>query len=187
MRPADDAPVIDWARWYVRNGLSVIPVRFGGKKSPALPKWEPFQDRPPTDAELAEWFAPGRPVGVAVVCGPVSDNLAVLDFEAGWVWERFAERVAGTPVGRLVAASPQVETPSGGRHVYCRLRDGSAKGTVLARRDHKTLLAEVRGEGNYVLAPGCPPDCHTARKPYRMLNDGWLASPSATSRISRPG
>src|SRR5262245_47552033 len=36
--------------------LSHIPIKLGGGKEAALPTWEPFQSRLPTDEERAGWF-----------------------------------------------------------------------------------------------------------------------------------
>ena len=96
--------VLDWARRYVRNGLSVIPVRADGSKAPALAKGEveQYRERFPTDAELQEWFAPHRAVGVAVVCGKQSGNLAVLDIESEPWWRAWLARVSDTPFAALL-------------------------------------------------------------------------------------
>lgn len=184
--PADDAPVIEWARWYLANGLSVIPVRADGSKAPALGRGEveQYRERFAGPEELARWFAPHRAVGVAVVCGKVSGNLAVLDFETAGAWERWAERVRGTPVWAAVGRSPQVATPRGGRHVYCRIRESFVTGGPLARRDQKGVLIEVRGQGHYVLAPGSPPACHERNVPYRLVSAGWLARDRGAARAA---
>lgn len=169
--------VLDWARRYVRNGLSVIPVRADGSKAPALAKGEveQYRERFPTDAELQEWFAPHRAVGVAVVCGKQSGNLAVLDIESEPVWQQWLTRVGETPFAGLVATAPLVKTPKGGRHVYCRIAEGWVAGGVLARLTKEKLKAEVRGHGSYVLVPGCPIACHELNKPYTFESWGWLA------------
>jgi hypothetical protein len=36
-------------------------------------------------------------------------------------------------------------------------------------------LIEVRGQGHYVLAPGCPIGCHQLNKPYTFEAKGWLS------------
>lgn len=166
------------ARWYVRNGLSVIPVRADGSKAPALKagEVEQYRERFPTDDELAGWFAPHKAVGLAIVCGKISGNLAVLDFESDTVWRRWLARVTELNISAAIAPLPVVRTPKGGRHVYCRLADGWAPGMVLARRSAREVLVEVRGQGHYVLAPGCPPACHETNVPYVFESEGWLAN-----------
>lgn len=167
--------VLEWARRYVAAGLSVIPVRADGSKAPAFQDWRQYTDRRPTDDELVKWFDAGREFGIGVVPGPASGNLAVLDFEvrdgvnAYDVW-----RAEITPKqAELLARCPVIVTPSGGRHVWVR---GSVphKGTVLARNAAGMVLIEVRGTGQQVLAPGCPPACHKSGKPYAFEAHGWL-------------
>lgn len=186
MLPDPDAPVLDWARFYLSHGLSVIPVRADGSKAPTLGKDQvaQYRERFATAEELAGWFAPHRAVGLAVVCGKVSGNLVVLDFESATAWERWADRARPTPVWAAVSQSPQVQTPKGGRHVYCRIRDTFVSGHPLARRDKTTLLIETRGEGHYVLAPGCPPACHELNRPYRLMATGWLVREGGAARAA---
>lgn len=169
-----ESPILELARRYVAAGLSVIPIRADGSKAPALAKWEEFKERKPNDDELAKWFPESRAVGVAVVCGKVSGNLAVLDFETQTVWDRWLERFAkiGNPDWMLRA--PRVKTPKGGRHVYCRMAEGWVAGGKLAFDGFHTTVVEVRGQGHYVLAPGCPAACHPLNIPYLVEFQGWL-------------
>lgn len=171
------SPVLLAARAYVAAGLSVIPIRADGSKAPKLDRGEveQYRERFPTDDELARWFAPDKPVGLAVVCGKVSGNLAVLDFETAAAWERWLDRVSGTPLAAAVPGMPRVVTPKGGRHLYCRLLEGWAAGAKLAMRSKSETLIEIRGQGHYVLAPGCPPACHPLNKPYQFEAKGWMA------------
>lgn len=173
------ADVLEWARRYVAAGLSVIPIRADGSKAPALRagEVEQYRERYPTDDELLRWFPPGRPVGLAVVCGAISGNLAVLDFESQAVWDHWLQRCTDAGAAGALDGLPLVRTPRGGRHVYCRLADGWVAGGVLARRGPKEVLAEVRGQGHYALAPGCPPACHELNIPYTFVTEGWLARP----------
>lgn len=162
------------ARAYVAAGLSVIPVRADGSKAAAL-KWGDLQERVPTDAELAAWFAPNKPVGIAIVCGKVSGNLAVLDFESDTAWHLWRERAEALELLPMVAGFPLSRTPKGGRHLYCRVREQAVAGGKLAMRAKNETLIEVRGEGHYVLAPGSPRACHHMNVPYTFEAMGWLA------------
>ena len=167
--------LLETARAYVRAGLSVLPVRADGSKAAAV-KWAELQERFPTPDELAAWFAPHRPVGVAVVCGKVSGNLAVLDFESESAWQQWRERAEQLGLSPIYAGFPLVRTPKGGRHLYCRIREEAAAGTKLAMRSENETLIEVRGQGHYVLAPGCPAACHVLNKPYTFESRGWLSN-----------
>lgn len=167
--------LLEVARCYVRAGLSVLPVRADGSKGAAV-KWAEFQERKPTDAELVQWFAPHKAVGVAVVCGKISGNLAVLDFESDAAWQRWRERAEALELVPLFAGFPLARTPKGGRHLYCRIKQQAVAGGKLAMRAKNETLIEVRGEGHYVLAPGSPVACHPTNLPYTFESMGWLAN-----------
>lgn len=177
MSVAEGAPktVLDWARRYVAAGLSVIPVRRGGTKAPAYAGWREFSARLPTDDELVKWFTNDR-YGIGVTGGPASGNLAVIDFEtkdgldgyADWLSRGSARCLA------MVAGCPLVRTPTGGHHLYIRMSE-PAPGGVMARTASGLVLIEVRGNGNFVVAPGSPLDCHKTGKPYTFESAGWLA------------
>lgn len=164
--------VLSIARWYVSNGISVIPVKADGSKSPALTGWRKYSNELPDDATLVKWFGtPGELVGVGVPAGPASGNLVVLDFEfqgesAYFEWvQRLPEDL------RKVADSlPTVSTPSGGRHLWVRLTEPQPGGKLARYANGKTKI-EVRGEGHQVLAPGCPVECHRSGKLYEWVND----------------
>lgn len=180
--PSDDRTLttLDYARWYVRHGISVIPVQADGSKAPALKagQVQPYRERFATEDELAAWFAPNKAVGIGLVCGKQSGNLVVLDFETAFVWDAWLARVtaAGGFLKAAVGVSPIVRTPSGGRHVYCRIREHYMAGKVFARTANgKNVLIETRGQGHYVLAPGCPPACHENNIAYTWESKGWLA------------
>ena len=153
----------------------MIPVRADGSKAAAI-KWGEFMERMPTDAELSDWFAPHKPVGIAVVCGKVSGNLAVLDFESESAWQRWHTRAEELGIPALFAGFPLVRTPRGGRHLYCRIKEQAAAGGKLAMRSERETLIEVRGQGNYVLAPGCPNACHETNIPYTVVEMGWFGA-----------
>ncbi len=170
----ETGPRLDVARFYVRRGLSVIPIKTDGTKAPKLTGWREFSKRRPTDEELAVWFA--GPAGIGVVPGPASGNLVVLDFESKLGRPAFPEWIArlSPALTALVPTFPIVRTPSGGRHVWVRLPDAEAGGRVCRYADGSTKI-EVRGEGHQILAPGCPPECHPSGSPYVFESLGWLA------------
>lgn len=166
--------VLAWARRYVAAGLSVIPIRRGGSKAPAYAGWREFSDRLPTDAELAKWFE-GEKYGIGIPGGKAGGNLAVIDFEMKDGLDGWAKWSAVLPpaLAASLAACPVVLTPGGGRHLYARL-PAPTPGGVLARTPTGLTLIEVRGEGNFVVAPGSPADCHKSGVPYTFEKTGWL-------------
>lgn len=174
--------VLRWARRYVAAGLSVIPILPNGAKAPALGVGEPqiYHKRLPTSEELERWFHPLSKLGLAIVGGEVSGNFVALDFETLDAWERWTDRVTAAGQGAYLATLPIVQTPRGGRHVYCRLSDGWVGSRKLAWKGRKKgsikTLIETKGEGGYVLAPGCPAECHPDGKLYTFVSEGWLAN-----------
>jgi hypothetical protein len=70
------------AVFYEEFGFATIPLVYGTKKNPIV-KWIPYQDKRPTPEEISEWFfSKDEPRNVAVVLGPVSDNLIALDVDS---------------------------------------------------------------------------------------------------------
>jgi hypothetical protein len=67
-------------------GLSVIPVR--GKR--AACRWKPYQERRPTEGELAQMMAAPGLTGFAVICGLVSGGLVVVDYDVAEAYEEWA-------------------------------------------------------------------------------------------------
>jgi len=76
------SPTLEWARYYVSKGWSVIPLK-PGDKVPAI-EWKQFQKRIATDGEVTEWFKGGKR-NIGIVTGSIS-GLAVVDVDtpAGW-------------------------------------------------------------------------------------------------------
>ncbi|MGH8069284.1 MAG: bifunctional DNA primase/polymerase [Candidatus Entotheonellia bacterium] len=175
------------AQRLVSAGLSIIPIKRDGSKAPdaqLLPldpddpthsTWKPYQERRATEKELIYWFRKHK-AGVGIVAGAISGNLEILDFDDTDLFPLWSDLVEELAPG-LVQRLPLVETPRGGRHLYsrCATIQGNQK---LAQRpganDRPKTTIETRGEGGYVLAPGCPLACHALRKPY-VLIDGDLA------------
>lgn len=163
--------ILSIARWYVSQGLSVIPVKADGSKSPSINGWRKYSNELPTDEQLVEWFGGTKVVGIGVPCGPASGNLVVLDFEH--VGESaYFEWIQRLPAElRTFAESlPTVITPSGGRHLWIRLAEPQP-GAKLARYAGGKTKIEIRGEGHQVLAPGCPAECHATKKLYEWASD----------------
>jgi putative DNA primase/helicase len=169
--------VLDWARRYVADNISVIPIKPDGSKGPALPAWKVYQTRLPTADELQRWFADDR-YGIAILAGRVSGNLEIIDFDDLVTFLKWAKIRPD-----LAHLLPQVATPSGGRHVFYRLPFPPGRNCKLAERHfidpltgkkRRKVLIETRGEGGYVVAPGSPCACHVTLRPYQFVPDRAL-------------
>ena len=68
---------------YQKWGVSVIPVVYRDKRP--LVDWKEYQSRRPDNEEVAEWwdrYWTDSDANIGIVCGRVSDNLVVLDFDS---------------------------------------------------------------------------------------------------------
>lgn len=78
------SPLHEQALSYAELGWCVLPVPHR-EKSPRM-KWTAYQTQKPSQGDLSRWFGSTN-CGMAVVCGSVSENLAVLDFDAPGSYE----------------------------------------------------------------------------------------------------
>jgi putative DNA primase/helicase len=155
------------ARRYFSAGFSVVPIKADASKRP-IGRWKCYQSRLPTESELVKLFSSDA-VGIAIIAGEVSGGLTVLDFDRHDLYPQWQEVVESLAPG-LCALLPTVETPSGGYHVYARCPGHTAGNQKLAETADGKTLAETRAEGGYVLAPGCPLECHPTGKVYRHIS-----------------
>lgn len=118
----------------VEAGLCALPaLRRGDEKRVALSSWKPYQTRLPESSEIETWFTDSTSA-MCLVCGAVSGNLEMIDFDLGGeafdAWADAVERVAPGLVDRLV-----IETsPSGGRHAIYRCQEAVTGNMKLAQR-----------------------------------------------------
>jgi hypothetical protein len=97
---------------YRGRGWSVIPTI--DKRHPRF-AWKRFQREPPSEALVTDWFTRfGDVSGVAVLCGPVSGDLACRDYDDPLAYDRWA---GAHPA--LARKLPTVRTKRG-YHVWLR-------------------------------------------------------------------
>jgi len=133
---------------YLKLGFSVIPLR---GKIPAV-TWREYQRRRVTLVELRRWVRRELFSNVGIVCGKVSGNLAVLDFDTADAYDDFRARFPE------VAKTTTIATGGGGWHVYLRV---------------DALPPSLRGQGVELCANGrqvvASPSVHPVTgKPYRL-------------------
>ena len=150
------------ARKYAKLGLSIIPVNPANHitrpKKPCI-SWKPFQDRIATPEEINNFFPAESNHAVALVCGSVSGNLEIIDFDKPELFPAFIHRLkSGNPIlaGKMLIQ----KTPSGGFHLLYRcinLVPGNQKLAMSARyqdengKPRQDVFIETRGEGGYFL------------------------------------
>lgn len=145
-----------------RHGVSVIPV--DSDKHPALKdaegkslSWKPYQSARMTSDEVAHYFQHAD--RIALICGHVSGDLEVLDFDVPGFFERWQSVLIDNGHEELLNSLVRQRTPSGGFHIIYRATNKESN-QKLARRykeDGKPEIAiETRGEGGYIVAYPSP-------------------------------
>jgi hypothetical protein len=146
---------LEYALFYVSYGLSVIPLK-PGEKVP-LVKWEKYQEEPPAIAEVQKWFKDTNN-NIAIVCGKVSGNLVVIDFDDTEVYKEFFKELDAELKG--IITNTWVVRTGKGLHIYLRVdSDKPVKSGKMAKVD-------IKGEGGYVVAP---PSLHPSGKRYEFI------------------
>jgi hypothetical protein len=131
-------------------GLCVIPLN--GKR-PALGGWKQYQKQRPGEQDIRRWAQEGLLQNLGIVCGAVSNNLTVLDFDGPGAYGAFAALFPP------LTQSFTVATGSGkGKHVYLYV---DALPPTTRALDTPIGHIELRAEGTYVVAP---PSIHPVTK-----------------------
>lgn len=160
---------------YASAGYSVLPIKTGAKK-PDLKSWTRWKTERADAAQLKNWFARnGRnPEALGIVCGDVSGGLCIIDFD-GRNWRTaYDEFMAKFP---KLAKSRTVQTGSGKRHVWLKVRDLSDPNHKTGRLalketgdDVKNVLGlgiELRANGHQTLVP---PSKHPGGGRYQFVD-----------------
>lgn len=145
-------------------GLSVLPIVHGTKKFKGQ-SWKEYQARLMDDAEIRTMFVEGD--FLAVVCGKVSGNLELIDFDIPGkhelpegkkgispVWKPFLQFFKNHDQQDLFRRLLMIETKSGGRHLVYRCAEAVEGNQKLAEQledGKREVLIETRGEGGYFL------------------------------------
>jgi len=122
---------------YYRRGLSVIPLIRGGKK-PKIP-WEEYQKHRATEEQIRDWFVNDWNFGI--ICGGVSGNLVVLDFD-----DAEAVKFVFKDFEKIKKKTMLVRTGRG-YHIYFRTK------TPVPSGKRARLHLDIQSEGKYVVGP----------------------------------
>lgn len=153
--------------------LSVLPAS-KEKKYPAVGSWKTYQERLPSEHEVETWFA-NQHDALCLVCGKVSGNLEVIDFDhGGELFESWKAQVPPEILDRLLIE----KTPSGGYHVAYRSEKEICGSLKLAEGIRETgkyqTLIETRGEGGLFL---CAPS-----RDYTLIQGDYAQLPVLTAK-----
>jgi hypothetical protein len=145
------------ARRYLAAGFSLIPCKY---KKPYINTWQEFITRRPTLREVNRWFEDdeiGQSIGV--VLGQISHNVIVVDLD-GWACVRLFQ--ARFPA--LLNTYTVLTGSLGGLHLY--FRPESLPENMNVRIENAGGM-EIRGNGQYVIAPPSP---HLSGNFYKVQN-----------------
>lgn len=145
------------ARRYLAAGFSVIPCKY---KKPQLKTWQEYAVKRPNLREVNRWFEDdetGQSIGL--VLGSVSHNVVVVDLD-GWACARLFQ--ARFP--HLLNTYTVLSGSLGGLHLYYR---PEVLPQNLNVRIEDAGGLEIRGNGQYVIAPPSP---HLSGNFYKVQN-----------------
>ncbi|MBF0542101.1 MAG: bifunctional DNA primase/polymerase, partial [Nitrospirae bacterium] len=137
-RITSGASILDYAKYYISKGWSVIPIK-PCSKVPILSSWKKFQERYPTKDELIEWFGNGSENNIAIVTGKLS-NLVVIDLDS--------EATLQFAKDNNFQDTPTVKTGRG-YHMYYQYKEGVRN--FQKRAEFPDI--DLRAEGGIIVAP----------------------------------
>ena len=147
------------AVWYCENGFDIIPIKARGKEPFGKIAKNGLRDSFNNPEDAVKVWTQYPNLNIAIVCGKVSGNLVVLDFD-----EDDAEGVHGFDTladweeeyGELPRTATAI-TGRGGMHYLYRA------GSPIHPSVNRDKGVDVRGEGSYIVAP---PSVHPNGTPY---------------------
>lgn len=142
----------------------MIPV--GPDKRPLIP-WKRWTDSKPSKEQIYWWYDSEFAPGIAIITGKVS-NLLVFDIEKH-----------GLDVYNNLPQTLEARSQSGGRHLYFQWAEGPWKHSYVNDGTH---VADLKGQGGYVLAPPTVGDKGT----YAWVNQLPQVVPPAWMRKAVP-
>jgi putative DNA primase/helicase len=138
------------------NNICIIPIEPKGKKP--LVDWKIYQKRKPSKEELDKWFEE-KDINFAFVCGEISGNLVVIDFDNPEFYEY---------IRRVLPETTIVKT-SKGFHAYFRVGRKTTKTRIeIFKESNRIGNVDIQAEGSYVVAPN---SIHPSGSVYTIIND----------------
>ena len=149
--------VEDYVWFYYKHGFSIIPLGANGNlKAPSIPKWEQYQTKRASRKEIQNWLDSGLFVGIGIICGNVSGNLAVLDFDDAGIPDEI-----GIDLDKVMQNGNWVVKTGKGYHIYCRDLN-----TVKTRKA-AIVSMDLKADKGYIVSP---PSKHENGNTYTFLN-----------------
>lgn len=149
--------ILEAARQFHLAGFSLIPCKY---KKPHIATWQEYTTRRPTLREIERWFEePEAGQSMGVVLGQISHNVIVIDLD-GWDCVRLFQQRFPSLLNTYTVLTGSL----GGLHLYYRPESLPENLNV---RIKDTGGIEIRGNGQYVIAPPSP---HLSGFAYKVQN-----------------
>ena len=165
-------PLVKEAVELLCAGISVFPADGETKHPYNNMAWRPYIETLPDESEVARWFSNGA--CIAAICGPVSGNLEIIDFDEEGYADKWKKILQSWNCQALLEKLVIEKSKRKGRfHIAYRHQgqpDGNQK---LARRSIKETLIETRGIGGYCLIAPSPG--------YTLIQGSWLELPTLSA------
>ncbi|KUH33993.1 hypothetical protein APY94_03725 [Thermococcus celericrescens] len=156
-----------YAIQYHKEGLAVIPLKFKTKE--AAIKWRQYQKKRPPAIKLEKWFKKSEPKNIAIICGVVSGNLIVMDFDEEDKYYEFLNTI-DEDLKNIILGTRTVIT-NRGRHVYLRVdSDEKTFRELFPSKRSEKWHVDFQSEGKYVVAP---PSVHPSGQKYELEGE-WI-------------
>ena len=131
----------------LRSGYNILPANADTKRPQPdrTGQWKKYQTEHVTEEDVRMWHeqVPGRPWGC--VCGAISGNLAVIDFDVPAIYEESFR-------SRWEDKTRAVRTTSGGYHLHFFTEDAAQ--TCAEGTEWKSIYGvDIRGEGGWIMLP----------------------------------
>lgn len=154
---------LETALEFAKRGHYVFPLAKGTKHPVLKQSWKAISSNAP--AQVQAWAGQYPQCNWAVDCG--KSGLAVIDIDVrdGKPGMNSWEKLCAS--GEPLPATYQVQTPSGGVHIYFKGEIATSAQTKLGAG------IDTRGEGGYVVLPGSTLD--TDELPYLVTNGAEMA------------
>lgn len=159
---------LEFALSYLRRGWSVVPAMPKDKKP--LIKWQEYQQRRPTEAEVREWWTRWPDANIIIVTGAVS-GIIVLDVD-GPEGRASLQELKDLHILEKMPRTPVSATGKGFHYIF-RHPGGDLRN--FARR---LPGLDFRGDGGYIIAP---PSIHPSGRAYE-----WKVSPDEQDPADPP-
>jgi len=159
------------ARRYLAAGFSLIVCKY---KKPRVDTWQQYTVNPPTLRQVNRWFEEtesGQSIGL--VLGQVSHNVVVVDLDGMAAARLFKMRFPALTQTRIIFSGSRT-----GFHLYYRVDELP---TNLNVRIKDAGGIEIRGNGQYVIAPPSP---HLSGCFYEVRNDAPIMRLENLSEVS---